>query len=237
MIVKLVGSDKFMDDVVNLPQVKAIAEFLYANRDLIRDAALAVGLRYNLESFAQWKLDYILKYSLDDTRQELANILDEAYMLSSRPPKGESCKRYLRRIRGGILEALVARFVTKRYDVYSCNCQVFINGAPVRVPGHNIQTVDVIGVSGLKSPVEGEAYECKVGTAFVDKYDILLVQTLRKAFRAGCTRFLSAIVSFASRDSIAGAVKRHVPTANKCVIGHEDIGKLEAFDQVDALIG
>lgn len=236
------------DELVRREELQALAEFLFANRQYFLTAAEVIATVTNQRDFGFWQMSFLRKAATRKSIKkegrragggadnQFVNLLRSVYDLAYCLPGKET--ENLARLRGAVLEALVARILRSRYDEVATNCCVEVNGAVVKLPEEAYpRSVDVAGVKRSGEELRGEIYECKAGSAYVEKRDLkFLAELRRRLHEAGLRGVLVALVSFEGRAALEGALRR-LRVKWRGVLAREDLGALYDYQSVNNILG
>jgi len=203
MVITYDHADTYMDDVNCQQALHELADFLFQEQDFLLDASDALK-KTTLGDFELWRMTYLKKILSPKRKSKLQKTFDSllyaVYDLARRPPAGFNEKDYLQKLRGGVLEVLVARFLMERYNSMGCNCHVHIDNEPLKGTNDHAKTLDVAGVDKLNEPGKGELYECKIGSQYIKHHHLDFIKKARRQLDGkGLGSVLVSIVSFENR--------------------------------------
>lgn len=240
MEMAFVHYDTFMDDVNSQQAVIDLADFLFHEPGFIPVTADLV--LYKWFQFELWKMEYLKTKAqnkkISELRKKFTDILSAIFNLALKLPEGESKEHYLGRLRGGVLEVLVTRFLQERYPCLGNNCHVYVDGEPLKVSERaaNPKTVDVAGVNRLNDPGKGELYECKVSSRYIERRHLEFIKAARRRLdQKGLQSILAAIISFESEVYLMKTFKK-LGFKNQKVISRKYLGKLASYEDVKAVL-
>lgn len=239
MGIAFVHTDEYMDDVNGQQALIDLADFLFQENRFIPDTADLV-----LNKWRQYRL-WDLKYRqtkapnrrIKELRKRYAYLLEAVFDLAEHPPAGESIEEYSGRLRGGVLEVLVKRFLQSRYPHTESNCRVYIDGEPLKIYRNTVpKTVDAAGVDNLDQPVKGELYECKVGRCYIERRHLVFIRDARRMLnQKALPAILISLVSFENRVFLQKVFKE-LGFPNQRMISCERLQSLADYDQVKATL-
>ncbi|HPZ43581.1 MAG TPA: hypothetical protein PL078_06200 [Bacillota bacterium] len=242
MEISFVHHDTYMDDVNSQQALHDLADFLFHEPGFLTDMADVVLYKYDWTEFQFWKIGYLKKEERNkrkvDLREKFAALLTAVFDLVHQPPAGESKESYLHRLRGGVLEVLVTRFLQERYPCLGNNCHVYVDSEPLKVSERaaNPKTVDVAGVDRLNDPGKGELYECKVSSRYIERHHLEFIKAARRRLdQKGLQSILVAIISFESEVYLTKTFKK-LGFKNQKVISRKYLGKLSGYEDVKAVL-
>jgi hypothetical protein len=239
MHLSFVHADHYMDDVNSQQALHDLADFLFREQEYLTDTADVVLSNDTVIKFQYWKIGYLRKVVSKKKKElckQFTDLLATIYELAWTPPKGETEKDYLRRLRGGILEVLVSRFLMERYPCMGCNCHVLVDAEPLKGSNGVPKTVDVAGVDKLDKPQQGELYECKVSSFYIKKYHLEFINKTRIYLdRNGLTTILAAVVSFENEVSLKATFKK-LGYSNQKMLSRKHLKSLVSYDKVKSVL-
>ncbi|TEB13986.1 hypothetical protein Psfp_03256 [Pelotomaculum sp. FP] len=239
MLLSFVHADHYMDDVNSQQALHDLADFLFREQEYLTDAADVVLSNDTVMKFQYWKIGYLRKVvskKKEELRKKFTDLLATIFELAWTPPKGETEIGYLRRLRGGILEVLVSRFLMVRYPCMGCNCHVLVDAEPLKGSNGAPKTVDVAGVDKLDNPQQGELYECKVGSFHIKKYHLEFIGNTRLYLdQNGLTAVLAAVVSFENEVLLKASFRRLGYSTQK-MISRKQLKSLVSYEKVKSVL-
>lgn len=240
MEITFIHYDTYMDDVNSQQALRDLADFLFHEPGFLTDTADMI--LYKWFQFQMWKICYLKTKApnkrIGVLRKKFTALLDAVFDLVHQPPAEESKESYLHRLRGGVLEVLVTRFLQGRYPCVGNNCRVYVDGEPLKVSERavNPKTVDVAGVDRLNDPGKGELYECKISSRYIEKHHLEFIKTSRRRLdQKGLQSILAAIISFESEIYLQ---KKFIKLGfkNQKVISRNYLVKLASYEDVKAVL-
>ncbi|HOV79415.1 MAG TPA: hypothetical protein PK728_04855 [Bacillota bacterium] len=240
MEIAFVHYDTYMDDVNSQQALHDLADFLFHEPSFL--TITADLFLYKWLQFELWKMNYLKTKApnkrISKLRNKFTNILSAIFSLAQKPPKGESKEDYLGRLRGGVMEVVVTRFLQERYPCLSNNCHVYVDGEPLKVSENatNPKTVDVAGVDKLNDPGKGELYECKVSSRYIKRRHLEFIKAARRRLdQKGLQPVLLTIVSFENEVYLLKTFKK-LGFKNQKAISRNYLIKLAAYEDVKAVL-
>jgi len=243
MEITFVHHDTYMDDVNNQQALHDLADFLFHEPSFL--TATADLVLYKWFQFESWKMEYLKTKApnkrISELRKKYTDILSAIFNLAQKPPQGESKEDYLGRLRGGVLEVLVTRFLQGRYPYLGNNSHVYVDGEPLKVSerADSPKTVDVAGVDRLKEPEKGELYECKVSSRYIERRHLEFIKAARRKLdQKRVQSILVTIISFESKVFLMKTFKKldFKNYKNYKAISREYLGKLASYEEVKAVL-
>lgn len=239
MLFSFLHADPYMDDVNSQQALHDLADFLFQEQDFLIDAADVVLSCDTVIKFQYWKIGYLRKVvskKKEELRKKFTDLLATVFELAWTPPKGETEIDYLRRLRGGVLEVLVARFLLVRYPCMGYNCHVLVDEDPLKGSKGAPKTVDVAGVDKLQDPEKGELYECKVSSFHIENYHLKFIKNARSYLsQKGITSILAAVVSFENEVLLKASFRRLGYSTQK-MISRNHLKSLVSYEKVSAVL-
>ncbi|SHE31300.1 hypothetical protein [Desulforamulus putei] len=244
MKVNFIHTDEYMDYVHSQQEIHDLADFLLSEPEFLPEVAAAVLKSYKLGEFEKWRMSYLnlnnlAKAKAKRAKQErFATMLKKVFDLALTPPEGESEEQFLKKLRGGILEVLVSRFLVERYCCLSSNCLVCVDGQVLKAKPEDTagKTMDVAGVDKLADTQIGEWYECKVSSRFTSEKTIAFIQQTRQLLASkGAKDLLVSLVSFENKTLWSSLFKKYGYAEQK-MIGQNELASLISYDKVKRVL-
>jgi len=252
VIVFLPGSEQAqkMDELVKRQELEALVGFLFSNQQFIKEVAEVVGDKYTRLDFEYWQLGYIKKATVkksarvrerelveNELKKTFVGLLRAVYDLNDNDLPSESKQDKIGHLRAAIVEALVVKILKSRYKEIGTNCQIEINESVVMLPGAVYpKTIDAAGVDDRQQPQQGEMYECKAGSAFIEKRDLRFLTELRRRLDAAdLSEVMVALVSFDRRAALQRKFTK-LKVKYKHMLSREDLGTLRDYGAMKAFL-
>ena len=117
------------------------------------------------------------------------------------------------------------------------NCHVYVDGEPLKVSEKaNPKTVDVAGVDKLNQPGQGELYECKISSHYIERRHLEFNRVARRRLKQkGLSSILVAVISFENGVYLKAAFKKLGFSTQK-MISREYLSSLASYEKAKLLL-